>query len=788
MGICKLKKVKKKIYYLHFFFIHCRHLHAHWTINMSTRRFTFGNRRVIHKKGMTMEQARSFQKKAFETAEKTPIKRFDTDGFDLTVQFITSFRKDERSKNQKCLFLMGNLSNVYLTEKAKKFVTQTDVGLDIMPQYQSGTDKKWPKLEAMHPLSSEDSIHLTSFGVFTIHVSPSLAKNLNPMDFVTLVDIQYAMFLPRKGLPEGVKISDLTADQLEWKESDLYLTDPVFYFKANHFKALPRVSYPALMSMYDATSILNRKVEKFIPYYSRGLEEPPTYAEGPTGHIGEESKKISTESDNVIFHNQYGYTHMSQRVDFIPFDASFSLGDEASVVFSRDGTRGYEFYLIVTPDNLISDRQKNDRMKFESIKSLKEKDKTVKAWSFLTTGRQVEYARPSVETLKREGLTEADFEETGGLDLRNPILDQFFTAKINMYENTIERVFGIYDKTAWIRFISVYNGLFAGVFQCKIDSDKTMSREADLEVVNNSRGPMGRGEQMYEFALHYRCDGILYDMQEWVQRIGVPVSKDVANDLIYLMEHKREGNGSTKDIRNLPTYSSHSVACLNEIEGIETCKNYVNHEDAQVFMVMMPPKLNKARFKLIEDIQTIEVGDQLAKVSVLKSETYDETTHNKRISKLWEYFNDEEEDTLFPLLFIVCKPRDDLYYNEFNTLAEFMNISSTDAARAFLFHPIQEEEEEEEFTMDPSQAIPGSMDDLEVDVDLQEEEKEEENEEEKLVFDEEIIFDDEEVEKSKASKRKNVSFSAGTKPPARASKKRRSSNSSSRRDRSSRRR
>jgi hypothetical protein len=290
------------------------------------------------------------------------------------------------------------------------------------------------------------------------------------MDFVTLVDIQYAMFLPRNDLPEGVKFSDLTADQLEWKESDLYLTNPVFYFKANHFKALPRVSYPALMSMYDATSVLNRKVEKFIPYYARGLDEAPAYAEGPTGPIDEEAKKTSTESDNVIFHNQYSYVHKSQRVDYLPFDASFSLGDDVGVFFSRDGTRGYEFYLIITPDNLIADRQKNDRMKFESIKSLKEKDKTVKAWSFLTTGRQVEYALPTPETLEREGLTEADFEATGGLDTNNPVLDQFFTAKIHMYENTVEQVFGIYDKMAWTRFISVYNGFFAGVFQCKVVS------------------------------------------------------------------------------------------------------------------------------------------------------------------------------------------------------------------------------------------------------------------------------------------------------------------------------
>ena len=157
-----------------------------------------------------MDQARTFQKTAFESAEKTPIKRFDTDGFDLVVQFISSFRKDERSKNQKCLFLLGNLSNIRLTEKAKKFVTQSeDGGLIIMPQYGKGTDKKWPKLEILHPLSSEDSIRLNPFSFYTIHVDPSLVANLNPMDFVHLVDIRYDMFLPRNNLPKGVRLSGI---------------------------------------------------------------------------------------------------------------------------------------------------------------------------------------------------------------------------------------------------------------------------------------------------------------------------------------------------------------------------------------------------------------------------------------------------------------------------------------------------------------------------------------------------------------------------------------------------
>jgi hypothetical protein len=708
-----------------------------------------------------MDQARSFQKKAFETVEKTPMKRFDTDGFDLPVIFLSAYMKKEMSKTQKCAFAIGNLAGVHLTEKAKAFVTDKGDGtLTVVPNYVEGIDRTWPGLAKKHPISLSDAIHLGSFTIVTVAAPPALAQSLSPGDIVTLVDVRYQVFVPRRGLPEGVKLVDMSPDQLAWSEDELRACRPIFHFSAAHFKPSPhRVSLQTELAMYDAAGFLNRQVEKFVPYHLRERTDPQDdYSEGPTGADGEPVE------GEVIFRNEYLYTHEAKRVDFVPYDASSNPEEGAEVVLSRDGTRGNQFDMIPVPDNLIAERQKSDRMSFESIKSRKEMDKMVKAWSFVVTGRQVEYASIDPKAAETEGLSPDDIEDMGGMDMRegHAVLDQFFQAKFSIYSNVIERDFGIVEKSAWTRFMSVYNPFFAGIFQATVDADKTERREVDLEVMNS--GVVGAGvsndvgSRMYDFAIAYRCEGVLFDMPEWIRRIGVPVSDGVANKLLDKMASKREGSGSTKDIRNLSTYKKQSVACLNEVQGIDTCKAYVGHDDAQVYMVLMPPKLNKARFGWIERITTDEVGDQLAHISVLNQERYDESKHSKDIAKLQEYLKDEEEETLFPLLFLVCNPRPGLYDNEMVPVSKFMGLSSPESARAFLFGNAEEGvmkvedvkpevEVEEVPSLEPSQAIPGSME-------------------------EEATFDPPEEIESEDKKRKGVTFGKGTKAASEVGSKR----------------
>jgi len=710
-------------------------------------------------KGLNANDVRKFQAKAKDDAEKTAIVFCDPDALNLTAQYIAPMKETE-SKNRKCIFLLGEMATVPITEKCKDYVYRDPSNpkvLCIVPKYGRNTPRVWPKINEKHPLSDEDTIYLKSYGYYAIKVPPSLPKSVSPGDFVTLTDVSFEVFIPR-ALPTGSKISELSEAQLEWTDEDVEKAGAVFFFRAKSFTSLSKkgpVSQRSLLKLYDDRGLITRWITGYdvenmgpkaaqndvssasgsmrIPNHTGSTEEERNTA---LDKANSKSEKIPEEEASVIFHNKYAYLYEPMRMDLVPFDGSSSVEDDMVLYPSSDGNSMQGSLSWLVSDRFISEKDKEDKVKYEAIKSREEMDVMLKAWTFTFSVLQRIYGPPSPSKLIKEGKTLEDYEETGGFNLETPTHEELVSAKVSLYNDVIEREFGIINKDTWTHFAKIYGSFFSGILQCSVDAKRTLQRMERLNTIVAEHSFAGGrdasggsiADRTYDTAIQYRCGRILFDMREWVQKIGIPISNEMVLELLPLMEAERN-IPSTNDIKEIPTYNTHAVACLNEIRSVATCAEYVRSNGIQVYAIVMPGRLNPTRMKMIEEITDTCVGDQVMNIVTLKKQSYTEGLHDPSIESLQKFLFEEMDDSQFPLLFAVCDINSDFYNNEITTLSKFLGINDTIALKDWLYfdYPTEEgeemdeeerspedeeEEKEEEEEMMASQALPGSMDEL----------------------------------------------------------------------------
>lgn len=662
-------------------------------------------RKPLRVKGVDSDEIRKFQSKAKEDAEKTDMVYCDTDALNLTAQYIAPMKESE-SKNRKCLFLLGELGTVPITEKCKDYVRRDPTNpsaLRIIPKYSRNTPRIWPNIDKIHPLSEEDSIYLTSYGYYVISVPSSLHRSVNPGEFVTLTDVSFEVFVTRD-LPAGIKVSDLSDAQKQWEEKDLLGKEVVFFFRAKSFKSLSKidaVSQECMLKLYEDRGLITRWIQPYDAEEERSKKEQANIE----NHINNDNNDNAEKSDekslatinndpSVKFHNQYSYMYEPKRVDYIPFDASSKVEDDVDL-YPSPSSQGKCLVAFVSwpvSDRFISEKDKKDKTNYEAIKSKEETSVMMKAWSFTLSAWQRLYGPPSKSTLLKEGKTIDDYKDTDGINLESPIRDELVSVKVSMYNNTIEREFGIKNKDTWTHFISVYGAFFKGFLQCNIDAKRTLKRMERLNnivaehssMTSSSKGNNSIAERNYDIAVEYRCDGILFNMREWIKNIGIPISNEKALDLLPIMD-KRRNNPSVNDIKDLKTFGKHAVACLNEIKSVESCMEYIKNSDVKVYVVMMPGRLNATRMKIIEEISNPSVGDQLVDIVTIGKQKFTKGLHDPSIESLQKYLIEEIEESQFPLVFAICDIDPEFYSCELNTIAKFIGVSDPKTLREYFY-------------------------------------------------------------------------------------------------------
>jgi hypothetical protein len=622
-------------------------------------------------------------------AAATEVKRitFSKEAFNLVAQFVTGLKKyvasdGTASKNRKCLFMVGNLDKTEITEEAQEFLArdaENPHSLHLFPKYTKAATSLWDDLEKERPLHEDDYIDLMTNGCYYISIPDSLASSCSPGDIVLLYDVRFSVHVAREDLKNVKKLESLTPAQTAWKgkratkvvegttiEYDVKPRKPRFFFTAKFGTKLPAVSIESLMKVYQDQGFLTHHI-------------------GNPLADGSSRSSAYTEDEDVFRMNKQWYD--SQEIVRISYDPQYDGSVMSMPFFAPDG-KAYSFEVFSFPDRYISENDiKSDECKFDCVKSRTETDIKNKAWCFMVRVSQ---------RVWEKAANPDDYADTDGFDTDHPVEDTLFSARINIYKEVLERDFGIFSYGIWIPFVSCYGKYFRGTFQCILNWKKTQNRMDRLESLAGAGGMSsgGGGEdggerdtlasRPFDYTIDYTCNSILFSMRDFIKRIGVPIRKDTASKLLDTLQRSRRRpdatqTGSVASMSQIPTKARHSVACLNELQGISVAKKILEEPSNQAYAVLLPnpEHLGAKLFGMIEELTNQADGSVLLEALHLGVPLNTKKYGNTPIGKLVGTFEmtGYESKCEHPLIFIVGDDDSSTYTHEADTLAKFLGIS-----------------------------------------------------------------------------------------------------------------
>lgn len=621
----------------------------------------------------------------------TLVKRiqFSKTAFNLNVQFISALKEYPGSGERKCLFMLGNLEKTPITEDAADYLVrdpENSHSLHLIPKYTKAAKTLWLDLENERPLSDEDFIDLRTNGCYYISVPSSLASSCSPGDFVQLFDVLFTVHVQREQFKNINKLSDIPESQRAWKgkmvtkkvegsdveyEIEVKPRKPSFKFKAKFGTKLPTVSVASLVKVYQE--------QRFLTYH---IDNPSQEILRYRGRDG--GAEDGDAYDEDVFRMKKEWYEPKDIVRIV-YNAQYDGSNPPVPIIGPDG-KAYSLEILSYPNVYISENDfKSDEVKFDCAKSRTNVDEKNKAWCFMIRGSQ---------RVWKKADNPADFLDTDGYDTENPVEDSFFSAKINVYKEVIDRDFGILSDPLWTRFISCYHNYFAGIFQCTVNWKKTESRMDRL--MNCATGGAGGGEheeggdsgassRPFDFTLDYACNSVLFSMRDMIQQFGVPIDKKTGMDLLdKLVEIRRKPDatdmrGSVSDVSELSTKAKHSIVCLNELKSVESAKSYLRESFNRAYAILLPEPSNLGldMFNVIKGITDESDGTALLR-ALHFGESVDKTKHGDELSSVWNSLKmtGYSSKALHPLIFAVGDIEKSAYEQEATTLSRFLGISS----------------------------------------------------------------------------------------------------------------
>jgi hypothetical protein len=463
------------------------------------------------------------------------------------------------------------------------------------------------------------------------------------------------------------------------------------------------------------------------------------------------------------------------RFDNIEYDASYVGEENVSLYSNAADTNRYAFQVFPIPEKMIDDSMEEDKPSCESG-SFKNFDVKVKAWVFTFQVWERLFTKATEQTAAKRGLPLEAFDATQGFDLIEPVYDYFFTTRIGIYKETIENVFGIKDKNTWKRFIEIYGKYFRGIFQCRINYKNTKRRKQTLEYYKTCQSSNGGGStlnkkrtsydgdntsssssvaappttvlpdlenRMPDFTIAYNCDNIIFDLVEWVERIGIPVGKEIAVKLCDNLKLQYGRIANIDDYRKETIYKNHGVICLNEIKETTVINSIMESSWCRTYVVFLPKDLFKSKFDMIENIKDNVIGDKIVESYLLNKIVLNDSDESNPLyncaSKLIETFLEQKEESLFPLLYAVCEKDPSYYKEEAKTLCKFMGYHNLNEFKSWLYNDDDnnnnnnndDDDDNNNIVEKQTQEVPSSFDEekqKEEDKKIIEEEEEEEEE------------------------------------------------------------
>ncbi len=609
----------------------------------------------------------------------TSVKRikYSKEAFNVIVQFVTAGRKykapdGKESNNRKCVFMFGNLEKTPITESASGYLTRGDDPNTLLlhPKYLEASEKLWKDLEEERPLHPDDYITLRTNECYYISVPDTLAASCSVGDFVLLFDVYFGVRVGRDSLKNVLRLDSITEAQRAWKgkkatrkdvhtganiEYEVKPINPRFFFSARFGTKLPNVSLPSLLKVYQEHNFLTHHIA--CPETQISIAPAAGYHE-----------------DNEVFRMDKVWFEPKD-VARIYYDASNDGMADAEAFIAPDGS-AHIFEVMAYPDSRISDNDiKYDMEKFKCVRSRSQLDQFNKAWCFML--------RISQRIFTKSDDPDA-FPETGGYDIDNPTETSYVSAKINLYKETIERDFGILSDTEWIQFITCYSPFFRGIFQCIVHIAKTGERMDRLRAFSSADQGINGDSRPFDYSIDYACNAILFSLQDFIKRIGIPIEKETACQILDSVQELRDITpdeedmmGHVSSVNELVTKKKHAVACLNQLKSMETAKKWLRQPSVQTYAVLMPDPstLGAELFEMIESIQ-----DQGQGTTLLRALEFNEDIDKEVHGPLEEmrrslHLSGYARKAMSPLIFALGTIDEEYYAKEAETISKFLGIA-----------------------------------------------------------------------------------------------------------------
>lgn len=611
-----------------------------------------------------------------EKGDKKPKKIFSSTALNLPVQFVGSCKLNERSKKRKAYFRMGNLAMLSITSEASPYTVQDPDNPHIIrlyPMYNSLSLMQWPKLDVTFPLDPTDCIVLESDKVYVISVDPELCEDMKSGDFLELVDVRFTVFASRDEIPDrirdkyknpngkGIAWKNVPEEELAWSPKT-HKIEPIFFFNAKSYKALPSVSTESILKVFDNRGLVShfipKPTEEQLAYYTRNARKYSNNDSRTEGN-GISSEVYDSELDamvpeitapsidpeggsegRMVIYQEANEGNAKTKPEafrmpdrfnpipifLIPFDGSDS-GEPMQHFRKETGTiQTLETYYVSSDEINMHDAAK-DKEETKRLKDFKVPGIFEKSWRFTFDAIQAEYK-----------LKFGDDGQPDGFD-DIPVNKENVMCRMNIYERTIEESFGIYEDKAWERFIALYKPYFRATIQCQANWNRTKSRMERIQSISSGGSSSFvvtgmdtdmEGDSVYDnssslgysHAFEWNADHIIFDFRKMIGSIGVPISSDMANNfakrLGYLRRQGRAPHGIYSDVKNMKVWNTHAVACMNAFSDHGKAVRYIESGlEKQYFLVLLPTKLLSGAFS--KGIYSwpqgsTDLGDQLVSI------------------------------------------------------------------------------------------------------------------------------------------------------------------------------
>lgn len=691
-------------------------------------------------------------RKGKSLGEETERKIFSTDALNLTGIFISTrdFRKRgsgtgdggaSKSKNCSLLFMLGNISNMRISEDASKFVTRSKTNPHVIfvhSKFNNTTLKLWPGLQKFMVLSRQNYYKLESFKCYYISVPTSITRSCSPGDPIILHDVTFDASISRPDL-RGRKMNTIKEEEIPWEGKkyevevadgrtvtmEVVPNDPKLYFSAAYFKRLPTVSFASTLALFSD--------KQFLTYF---IENPnhvhhSYYDPEVDGEIDLSPDDEASAEGKHVFVADKTYNHPYD-VELIPFDPT-DEGAESIIRVPGDGF-AYRFEPIIVPDSAISTNDETDKLAFECVADKQNPNIKAMAWRFLLRIRQKKYA---------PGHPEENFSETFGFDTKHAVLKRTITAKINVYKETIRAVFSIHRPVAWKAFMSNYHTQLPAVFVC------TMNRKQTDRRMSRATAIADQSKDVCDYSIDYTASGVWIDLRAFIDRIGVPISYETGLKLLREIRSKRDWTGTVDDIGQLAISKRFNMSLLNEVKDLETASKEMSDEDGnplppddkKLYAVILPTMpMSSYVLTRLQTVRTVEEGDMLMDLLHFGAEPNTEI-HPTSLIELQTMikaigYTGSSDGRMNPLLYLVNPQSETALDGAVDSISQFMGIHLP-AAQLLLKKWLSGEEVQVEedappeengheaekmeevlpdekhvsFDVDPSQALPSSYED-----------------------------------------------------------------------------